>query len=139
MSATDAKNATAATSETIGEVFHEAMRSYEKALKSCIQLKEESVNLLKDPLTKNGALDLKRTARDGMNIVEPGLDTDKVGTVAAASNGAVNMHSIKGQVAVITGAAGGIGQALALDMTRRGATGIALVVSVTGLCRRPAK
>jgi NAD(P)-dependent dehydrogenase (short-subunit alcohol dehydrogenase family) len=37
------------------------------------------------------------------------------------------MHTIKGQVAVITGAAGGIGQALALDMTRRGATGIALV------------
>ena len=37
------------------------------------------------------------------------------------------MHTIKGQVAVITGAAGGIGQALALDMTRRGAAGIALV------------
>ena len=48
------------------------MRSYEKALKSGIQLKEESVNLLKDPLTKNGALDLKRTARDGMNIVGTG-------------------------------------------------------------------
>ena len=37
------------------------------------------------------------------------------------------MHSIKGQVAVITGAAGGIGHALALDMARRGAAGIALV------------
>ena len=37
------------------------------------------------------------------------------------------MHTIRGQVAVITGAAGGIGQALALDMTRRGAAGIALV------------
>ena len=31
MSATDTKKATAATSETIDEVFHEAMRSYEKA------------------------------------------------------------------------------------------------------------
>jgi 3-oxoacyl-[acyl-carrier protein] reductase len=39
------------------------------------------------------------------------------------------MHTIKGQVAVITGAAGGIGQALALDMTGRGAAGIALVDS----------
>jgi NAD(P)-dependent dehydrogenase (short-subunit alcohol dehydrogenase family) len=37
------------------------------------------------------------------------------------------MHTIKGQVAVITGAAGGIGQALALEMTRRGAAAIALV------------
>ena len=60
-------------------------------------------------------------------IEEPGLDTSKVGTLEAPSGGAVNMHTIKGQVAVITGAAGGIGQALALDMTRRGAAGIALV------------
>ena len=60
-------------------------------------------------------------------IEEPGLDTHKVGTPEAPSGGAVNMHTIKGQVAVITGAAGGIGHALALDMTRRGAAGIALV------------
>src|SRR5208337_4937893 len=77
--------------------------------------------------TLNGALDLRRTARDGMNIEEPGLDTYKVGTVEAPSGGAVNMHTIKGQVAVITGAAGGIGHALALDMARRGAAGMALV------------
>jgi 3-oxoacyl-[acyl-carrier protein] reductase len=37
------------------------------------------------------------------------------------------MSKIKGQVAVITGAAGGIGQALAFDMARRGAAGLALV------------
>ena len=61
-------------------------------------------------------------------IEEPGLNTYKHnGTVEAPSNGAVNMHTIKGQVAVITGAAGGIGQALAQDMERRGAAGIALV------------
>ena len=57
-------------------------------------------------------------------VEEPGLDRDKVGIAEASSGGAVNMHTIKGQVAVITGAAGGIGQALALDMTRRGAAGI---------------
>jgi hypothetical protein len=51
MSATDIKKATAATSE----VFHEAMRSYEKALKSGIQLQEESVNLWKGLLTKLGS------------------------------------------------------------------------------------
>ena len=49
------KKATAATSETIDEVFQEAMRSYEKALKSGIQLQEESVNLWKDLLTKLGS------------------------------------------------------------------------------------
>jgi len=55
MSATDTKKATAATSQTINEVFHEAMRSYEKALKAGIQLQEESVNLWKDLLTKLGS------------------------------------------------------------------------------------
>jgi hypothetical protein len=55
MSAEAAKKATAATSETIDKVFQEAMRSYEKALKSGIQLQEESVNLWKDLLTKLGS------------------------------------------------------------------------------------
>ena len=55
MSAEATKKATAATSETIDEVFHEAMRSYEKALKSGIQLQEESVNLWRDLLTKLGS------------------------------------------------------------------------------------
>jgi len=52
MSATDTEQATAATTD---EVFHEAMRCYEKALKSGIQLQEESVNLWKDLLTKLGS------------------------------------------------------------------------------------
>src|ERR1700746_1649380 len=60
-------------------------------------------------------------------IEEPGLGTPKVGSREASSGDPANMHTIKGQVAVITGAAGGIGQALASDMTRRGAAGIALV------------
>ena len=51
----EATKATKATSETIDEVFHEAMRSYEKALKSGIQLQEESVKLWKDLLTKLGS------------------------------------------------------------------------------------
>jgi ribosomal 50S subunit-associated protein YjgA (DUF615 family) len=55
MSATDTKKATAATSENINEVFHEATRSYEKALKAGIQLQEESVNLWKDLLSKLGS------------------------------------------------------------------------------------
>jgi ribosomal 50S subunit-associated protein YjgA (DUF615 family) len=55
MSATDTKKATAATSENIDEVFHEATRNYEKALKAGIQLQEESVNLWKDLLSKLGS------------------------------------------------------------------------------------
>jgi hypothetical protein len=42
MSAEAARKATAATAETIDEVFQEAMRSSEKAQKSGIQLQEES-------------------------------------------------------------------------------------------------
>jgi NAD(P)-dependent dehydrogenase (short-subunit alcohol dehydrogenase family) len=61
-------------------------------------------------------------------IEEPNLDKPRLGTFAAASsNGAADLQTIKGHVAVITGAAGGIGQALALDMAVRGAAGIALV------------
>jgi hypothetical protein len=55
MSATHTKKATAATSEPFNEVFHEALRCYEKALKSGIQLQEESVNLWKEVLTKLGS------------------------------------------------------------------------------------
>jgi hypothetical protein len=54
MSATDTKEPTAATSETFNEFFHEAISSYEKALKSGIQLQQESVSLWKDLLTKLG-------------------------------------------------------------------------------------
>ena len=68
-------------------------------------------------------------------IEAPGLDRHNLAPIFAPiltplkrhHGSAVDMHKIKGQVAVITGAAGGIGQALALDMTRRGAAGIALV------------
>ena len=55
MSATATEKATAATSATIDEFFHKAMRSYGKALKSGIQLQEESVTLWKDLLTKLGS------------------------------------------------------------------------------------
>jgi hypothetical protein len=66
MSATETKKATAATSETISESFHEAMRSYEKALKSGIQLQEESVNLWKELLTKLGSPEELQTKLESM-------------------------------------------------------------------------
>lgn len=52
--AEEIKATAAAATETMNELFHEALRSYEKALKSGIQLQEESVNLWKDLLTKLG-------------------------------------------------------------------------------------
>jgi len=66
MSATETKNATVRASETVDEVFHEAMRSYEKALKSGIQLQEESVNLWKDLLTKLGSPEEYQAKLDSM-------------------------------------------------------------------------
>jgi 3-oxoacyl-[acyl-carrier protein] reductase len=64
----------------------------------------------------------------GGTIEQPGLDNHKISPLEEPS-GAVNMQTIKRHVAVITGAAGGIGHALALDMMRRGAAGMALVDS----------
>ena len=55
MSAAETKKATGATSKPVDDVFQEAMRCYEKALKSGIQLQEESVNLWKDVLSKLGS------------------------------------------------------------------------------------
>ena len=55
MSATATEKATAARLATIDEFFHKAMCSYEKALKSGIQLQKESVNLWKDLLTMLGS------------------------------------------------------------------------------------
>jgi len=53
---TTAKNeTTGAAAETTNNLFHEAMSNYEKALKSGVQLQEESVNLWKDLLTKLGS------------------------------------------------------------------------------------
>ena len=66
MSATESKKTTAAAAETIDEVFHEAMRNYEKALKSGIQLQEESVNLWKDLLTKLGSPEELQAKVDSM-------------------------------------------------------------------------
>src|SRR6516162_11294838 len=55
MSAAEPKKAAETTSQAFSAVFDEAMRSYEKALKSGIQLQEESVNLWKDLLSKLGS------------------------------------------------------------------------------------
>src|SRR5271165_7639636 len=65
MSATATEKATAATFD---EVCQEAMRSYEKVLKSGIQLQEESVNLWENLLTKLASMtaDVFRQARECM-------------------------------------------------------------------------
>ena len=51
------KSAPTQASENVHYIFQEAMRSYEKALKTGIQLQEESVNIWKDLLTKLGSPD----------------------------------------------------------------------------------
>ena len=54
-------------SQSINEVFHEAMMNYEKALKSGIQLQEESVNLWKDLLTKLGSPEEFQSKLESLN------------------------------------------------------------------------
>src|SRR6201987_5251015 len=49
------EKAAGATTESFDEIFREALRNYEKALKSGIQLQEESVQVWKDLLTKLGS------------------------------------------------------------------------------------
>ena len=66
MSAKETKKATAATPETVAELFHEAMRSYEKALTAGIQVQEESVNLWKDLLSKLGSPEEFQTKLESM-------------------------------------------------------------------------
>jgi len=56
-------------------------------------------------------------------LAEPSAKLERNPRQAASTE----LHTIKGHGAVITGAAGGIGSALAVEMARRGAAGIALV------------
>jgi ribosomal 50S subunit-associated protein YjgA (DUF615 family) len=55
MSATETKKPGGEAAPSCEEVFHEAMKSYEKALKAGIELQEESVKLWKDVLSKLGS------------------------------------------------------------------------------------
>jgi hypothetical protein len=54
-SETNASTGAQKAAETVNELFHEAMRNYENALKSGIELQEESVNLWKSLLTQLGS------------------------------------------------------------------------------------
>jgi len=69
MSAAEPKKAAETTSQTYSQVFDEAMRSYEKALKAGIQLQEESVNLWKELLTKLGAPEEFQAKLESMTAV----------------------------------------------------------------------
>src|ERR1043165_1277729 len=61
-----------------------------------------------------------------MNTLEtPREELKEPSTHAAERNGSQSLN-IKGAVAVITGAAGGIGRALALEMAKRRVSGLAL-------------
>jgi hypothetical protein len=65
--ATEEKEKVVLPSQAINEVFREAMLSYEKALKSGVQLQEESVNIWKDLLAKLGSPDEFQTKLEALN------------------------------------------------------------------------
>jgi hypothetical protein len=71
MSATDTsytgnQKKTGVTPESFAEFFKEAMRNYEKVLKTGIQLQEESMNLWKDVLTNLGSPEEFRTKLESL-------------------------------------------------------------------------
>jgi ribosomal 50S subunit-associated protein YjgA (DUF615 family) len=66
MSTKEPKKAIAATSETNAELFDEAIRSYEKALRAGIQVQEESANLWKGLLSKLGSPEEFQTKLESM-------------------------------------------------------------------------
>src|ERR1700741_5542877 len=65
---TKKEKAAGATTKSFDEIFREALRSYEKALKSGIQLQEESVNLWKDLLTKLGSPEEFKAKLESLNM-----------------------------------------------------------------------
>ena len=65
--ATATQETMTASSQAINEIFHQAMLNYEKALKSGIQLQEESVNLWKDLLTKLGSPEEFQSKLESLN------------------------------------------------------------------------
>jgi len=67
MSATEHKKTAPENAPSCEEVFHEAMQSYEKALKAGIQLQEESVKLWKDSLSKLGSPEELHEKLESMN------------------------------------------------------------------------
>jgi len=97
MSAAKTKEATGTTSGAIEELYHEAMRSYEKALKSGIQLQEESVNLWKDVFRKFGSAEelqakFESIAEDGVPNARKRMN-EFVETFNRTSNETVDLFS----------------------------------------------
>lgn len=59
--------ASSSPSQTINEVFHETMRGYEKALKTGIELQEQSIGFWSDLLTKIGSPEQLQTKWRSVN------------------------------------------------------------------------
>jgi hypothetical protein len=95
MSAANTKEVTGTRSGTIEELYHESMRSYEKALKSCIRLQEKSVNLWKDAFRKFGSAEelqakFESIAADGVPNVRKRMD-EFVETFNRTSNETIHL------------------------------------------------
>jgi hypothetical protein len=99
MSATDTKKATAATSETIGEVFHEAMRSYEKRREEFVETfnraRNQTIDLFEKTLGVYQATSATDAQRRVQDLIESSLTALRINVHSALNTNAKIIASWK--------------------------------------------
>jgi hypothetical protein len=99
MSATDTKKATAATLETIDEVFHEAMRSYEKRREEFVETfdrtSNQTIDLFEKTLGVYQATSVPDAQRRVQDLIESSLTALRVNVHSALNTNAKIIASWK--------------------------------------------
>jgi hypothetical protein len=92
MSATNTKKAAVATSETINEVFHEAMRSYEKRREEFVEtfnrVSNQTIDLFEKTLGVYQATSVPDAQRRVQDLIESSLTTLRVNVHSALNTNA---------------------------------------------------
>jgi hypothetical protein len=99
MSATDTKKATAATSETAGEVFNEATRCYEKRREEFVEAfkrtSNQTINLFEKTLGVCQATSVPDAQRRVQDLIESSLTALRVNVDSALNTNAKIIASCK--------------------------------------------
>jgi hypothetical protein len=99
MSATETKKATAATPESIDEVFHEAVRSYEKGREELVEAfnrtSNQTIDLFEKTLGVYQATSVPDAQRRVQDLIESSLTSLQVNVQSALDTNAKMMASCK--------------------------------------------
>ena len=99
MSATDTKKATAATPETVDEIFHEAMRSYEKCGEEFVEtfnrMSNQTIDLFEKTLGVYQATSVPDAQRRVQDLIESSLSALRVNVHSALNTNAKIIASWK--------------------------------------------